>query len=52
MTLVLVRRHKQFECAIETFRVALKNDTKSAQLHYLDGLALLALRRTADAQQR
>ena len=42
--------HKQFECAIETFRVALKNDTKSAQLHYLDGLALLALRRTADAQ--
>jgi len=42
--------HKQFECAVETFRAALTNDPKSAQLHYLDGLALLALRRAPDAQ--
>ena len=42
--------HKQFGCAVETFRAALTNDPKSAQLHYLDGLALLALRRAPDAQ--
>ena len=42
--------HKQFDCAIETFRAALKNDPRSAQVHYLDGLALLGLRRTAEAQ--
>jgi tetratricopeptide (TPR) repeat protein len=42
--------HKQFDCAVETFRAALKNDPKSAQVHYLDGLALLGLRRTAEAQ--
>jgi tetratricopeptide (TPR) repeat protein len=42
--------HKQFDCAADTFLTALKRDPKSAQLHYLNGLALLALRRTADAQ--
>jgi tetratricopeptide (TPR) repeat protein len=42
--------HKQFECAVETFRSALTHDPKSAQLHYLHGLALLALRRTPDAE--
>lgn len=30
----------QFECAVETFSGALKADPESAQLHYLDGLAL------------
>lgn len=42
--------HKQFECATDTFRSALKRDPNSAQLHYLDGLALLGLRRTEEAQ--
>lgn len=42
--------HKQFDCAVETFRAALKSDPKSAQLHYLNGLALLALRRGPEAQ--
>jgi tetratricopeptide (TPR) repeat protein len=42
--------HKQFDCAVATFRAALNRDPKSAQLHYLDGLALFALRRSADAQ--
>jgi tetratricopeptide (TPR) repeat protein len=32
--------NKQFECAAETFRGALKADPQSAQLHYLEGLAL------------
>jgi tetratricopeptide (TPR) repeat protein len=32
--------NKQFECAVETFRGALKADPQSAQLHYLEGLAL------------
>ena len=32
--------NKQFECAAETFRSALKTDPESAQLHYLEGLAL------------
>lgn len=31
--------HKQYDCAIATFRSALKGDPKSAQLHYLVGLA-------------
>jgi tetratricopeptide (TPR) repeat protein len=30
---------KQFDCAISMFRTALKGDPKSAQLHYLIGLA-------------
>ncbi len=33
--------HEQFDCAAETLRGALKTDPKSAQLHYLVGLALL-----------
>ena len=33
--------HKQFDCAVETFRSAQKADPNSAQLHYLEGLALL-----------
>ena len=41
--------HKQFDCATDTFRQALAKDPKSAQLHYLNGLALLALRRTDQA---
>jgi tetratricopeptide (TPR) repeat protein len=41
--------HKQFECAVITFRGALKRDPGSAQLHYLTGLALLGEERTADA---
>jgi tetratricopeptide (TPR) repeat protein len=32
--------HQQFGCAVQTFRGALKGDPKSAQLHYLEGLAL------------
>jgi len=32
--------HQQFGCAVQTFRGALKSDPKSAQLHYLEGLAL------------
>lgn len=31
--------HKQFDCAIATFRAGLKVDPGSAQLHYLAGLA-------------
>jgi tetratricopeptide (TPR) repeat protein len=41
--------HKQFECAVETFRAALKSDPKSAQLHYLEGLALVGAGRPAEA---
>src|SRR5580692_1055127 len=33
--------HKQFQCAVETFRAALKTDPSSAQLNYLEGLALV-----------
>jgi tetratricopeptide (TPR) repeat protein len=32
--------NKQFDCAAQTFREALKTDPQSAQLHYLAGLAL------------
>ena len=32
--------NQQFECAVETFRSAEKTDPGSAQLHYLEGLAL------------
>jgi tetratricopeptide (TPR) repeat protein len=32
--------HDQFACAAETFRAALKADPTSAQLYYLEGLAL------------
>lgn len=33
--------NKQFDCAADTFRGALKTDPQSAQLHYLEGLALV-----------
>jgi Flp pilus assembly protein TadD len=33
--------HQQFDCAAETLQAALKSDPKSAQLHYLVGLALI-----------
>lgn len=39
----------QFDCAVEIFRAALKKDPESPQLHYLNGLALLALRQTPSA---
>ncbi len=32
--------HQQFSCAVDAFRAGLKTDPKSAQLHYLVGLAL------------
>jgi tetratricopeptide (TPR) repeat protein len=41
--------HKQFDCAVETFRTALKSDPKSAQLHYLEGLALVGAGHFAEA---
>jgi tetratricopeptide (TPR) repeat protein len=41
--------HKQFDCAVATFRAALKADPKSAQLHYLAGLAYVDSNRTGDA---
>jgi tetratricopeptide (TPR) repeat protein len=33
--------NKQFQCAVEIFRNALQKDPKSAQLDYLEGLALM-----------
>lgn len=39
----------QFACAEQTFRVGLEADPNSAQLHYLDGLALIAQEDTAAA---
>jgi tetratricopeptide (TPR) repeat protein len=41
--------NKQFECAVETFRSALKADPESAQLHYLEGLALVASGHASEA---
>lgn len=41
--------HKQTACAVETFRAALKFAPKSAQLHYLEGLALIENARPAEA---
>ena len=41
--------HQQFPCAIETFRAALKTDPNSAQLWYLDGLALIGDNRLTEA---
>ncbi|HKD59433.1 MAG TPA: tetratricopeptide repeat protein [Terracidiphilus sp.] len=40
---------KQFDCAISTFQTALKGDPKSAQLHYLVGLAYVDSNRNAEA---
>ncbi len=41
--------NKQFNCAVETFRGALKADPQSAQLHYLEGLALIGGGRAGEA---
>lgn len=41
--------NKQFECAVETFGGALGPDPDSAQLHYLEALALVALGKTQEA---
>jgi len=41
--------HKQFDCAVATFRAALNGDPKSAQLHYLAGLAFFDSNRNAEA---
>jgi len=41
--------HQQFACAIDVFKGALKTDPKSAQLHYLEGLALLGMGRPGEA---
>lgn len=41
--------HKQFECAVGTFRAGLKEDPKSGQLHYLAGLALLGEKKQSEA---
>jgi len=40
--------HNQFDCAVQTFRAALKADPHSAQLHYLAGLALAGAGRPAE----
>jgi tetratricopeptide (TPR) repeat protein len=41
--------NKQFQCAADTFRGAIKADPQSAQLYYLEGVALVALNRPAEA---
>lgn len=42
--------HHEFDCALEVFRAGLRRDPKSAQLHYLAGLALVTQRQPAAAQ--
>ncbi|HEY2860500.1 MAG TPA: tetratricopeptide repeat protein [Terracidiphilus sp.] len=41
--------HQQFDCALDVFRAGLKADPQSAQLHYVTGLTLAALKRPDDA---
>lgn len=41
--------HKEFDCALETFRTALKTNPNSGQLHYLEGLALIGAGRPKEA---
>jgi tetratricopeptide (TPR) repeat protein len=41
--------HKQFECAADTFRAALKADPGSAQLNYLEALALVGAKQPVAA---
>jgi tetratricopeptide (TPR) repeat protein len=41
--------HKQFQCAVETFQTALKVDPGSAQLNYLEALALVGAGKPAAA---
>lgn len=43
--------HKQFACAAHTFESALKGDPSSAQLHYLEALALVGTNNPAGAVQ-
>ena len=43
--------NKQFDCAIDTFRSAQKADPQSADLHYLEGLALVGAGQPAAAIQ-
>ncbi len=42
--------HNQLDCAIEVFRGALRRDPKSAQLHYLIGLAFVVEKKPTEAQ--
>lgn len=42
--------HRQFACAVEVFRAGLQHDPKSARLHYMAGLAMLAGGHPAEAQ--
>jgi tetratricopeptide (TPR) repeat protein len=41
--------HKQLDCAVATFRAAMKTDPDSAQLHYLAGLAYVEANQSAEA---
>jgi tetratricopeptide (TPR) repeat protein len=41
--------HKQFDCAVVTFRDAIKTNPQSAQLYYLEGLALVGEGKTTEA---
>jgi tetratricopeptide (TPR) repeat protein len=41
--------HQQFECAVKTFHDALKTDPGSAQLNYLEGLALIGWGHASEA---
>jgi tetratricopeptide (TPR) repeat protein len=41
--------HNQYECAVKTFHGALSADPGSAQLHYLEGLALIGWGHTGEA---
>jgi len=41
--------HKQFACAVDTLRTAEKIDPTSAQLHYLEAVALVSGGQPADA---
>lgn len=41
--------NKQYECAVDTFRDAEKTDPQSAELHYLEGLALVGAGQPAAA---
>lgn len=42
--------HQQFDCAIQVFREGVRRDARSAQLHYLIGLAYVAEKKPAEAQ--
>lgn len=42
--------HRQFDCAVEVFRAGLQRDPRSAQLHYMAGLAMVAAGHPVQAQ--